>query len=144
MKYTLNIRTKLFSPQSSEKVIRTTKKGRRYAVCANNPFEHTRNKAVTNSAIRRVWGTEQRSVALPCRICLTRIGLRPLDFDNLVYSFKYIRDEVADLIIPGLARGRADGDKRIEWDYKQEIGQNGFRVEIEFDEPSYKDGKPLC
>lgn len=61
-------------------------------------------------------------IKLPCVIILTRIAPRELDFDNLVSSFKWIRDYVADRIIPGQARGRADGDKRLEWKYEQEKG----------------------
>jgi hypothetical protein len=144
MKHTIFVRTKLFSPQSSEKVMRTTKKGRQYAICANNPFQKRFDKRATNAAIRSIWADEERNVVFPCRVRLTRIGPRKLDEDSFIYSFKYVRDEVADLLIPGLARGRADGDKRITWEYVQETGFYGIRIEIEFDEPSYRDGKTLC
>lgn len=68
---------------------------------------------------------------LPCRVLLTRLGSRFLDDDNLQYAFKKIRDEVANCILPGLARGRADDDPRIAWDYAQEKSKmDGIRVEI--------------
>ncbi len=59
------------------------------------------------------------NITLPAKITLARIAPRELDFDNLVTAFKHIRDTVADLLIPGLAKGRADGDKRLQWEYMQ-------------------------
>jgi|SRR3990167_11125821 len=144
MKETLFIATKIFSPQSSEKVTRTTKKGKKYEICANNPVQKREHKRNINAAIRLVWASKERNVVLPCSVRLTRIGHRMLDEDSAIYSLKYVRDEISDLLIPGLARGRADGDKRITWEYGQEIGPYGIRIEIEYDEPSYKDGKALC
>jgi hypothetical protein len=48
-------------------------------------------------------------------------------------SMKWIEDAVCDLLVPGLAPGRADGDKRITTQYKQEKGQNfGIRIEIAY------------
>ena len=49
----------------------------------------------------------------------------------MVYAFKGIRDAVADLILPGLPDGKADGDERLEWAYNQEIGLYGIKIEIE-------------
>ena len=62
-------------------------------------------------------------IALPCVVTLTRVAPRQLDEDNLMTALKYARDTVADIIIPGLAKGRADGDSRIEWRYGQEKGK---------------------
>src|SRR5574338_709033 len=70
---------------------------------------------------------------LPCCVKLVRIAPRNLDEDNLIYAFKKIKDVVADYIIPGLAPGRADGDKRIKWEYDQEKGEPkeyAIRIEI--------------
>jgi len=68
------------------------------------------------------------------RIKLTRISPRMLDqHDNLRTGFKYIVDQIADLIFPGKKAGRADDAKNLEWDYAQERGEpkfNGFRIEI--------------
>jgi len=63
---------------------------------------------------------DRPEITLPCKIVLTRVSPRSLDTDNLPCAFKWIRDAIADLIIPGLAPGRADGDELIEWVYEQE------------------------
>lgn len=60
---------------------------------------------------------------LPCIVTLTRIAPREMGDDNYIHSMKYIRDQLGDLLIPGLAKGRADDDKRIQWKYVQEKGQ---------------------
>jgi hypothetical protein len=66
----------------------------------------------------------------PLSVVLTRIG-RKLDEDNLAYAFKAIRDEIADYILPGMAKGRADSDPRITWHYQQETAKlSGFRIDI--------------
>jgi len=52
------------------------------------------------------------------QIKLIRHAPRELDDDNLNYAFKHIRDTVADLIIPGLAPGRADG--KLHFTYGQQ------------------------
>lgn len=62
------------------------------------------------------------TITLPCCVTLTRVSARSLDEDNLIGAFKSIRDYVADIIIPGLAMGRADVDNRINWIYMQEKG----------------------
>lgn len=67
---------------------------------------------------------------LPCEITLTRTGPRNLDYDNFVYSQKYIRDAIAEHLIKDSCPGRADGDPRLRWVYKQEKGEIGVRIEI--------------
>lgn len=71
---------------------------------------------------------------IPIKIRLIRINPRMMDTgDNLPYSFKWIRDKIADMIYPGLKAGRADDTNLIEWDYGQEKGkpkQKGMRVEV--------------
>ena len=58
-------------------------------------------------------------------ITITRYGLRKMDDDNLATSAKYVRDGIAD------ALGIDDGDSRIKWEYKQEIGKAyGCKVQI--------------
>jgi hypothetical protein len=72
-------------------------------------------------------------VKLPVSIRMVRISPRTLDFDNLVYSLKWVRDALADSLISGLAPGRADGDDRIKWNYGQEKGkpkEYALRIEI--------------
>lgn len=69
-------------------------------------------------------------ITFPCTITFTRISPRALDDDNLPTAFKAIRDALADYIFPGLPPGRADGDKRLSWQYKQEKGPHSYRIEI--------------
>ena len=76
-----------------------------------------------------------KGVTLPCHIKLTRIATRMLDpFDNLPSSLKYIADACCELLLPGLAAGRADGDPRITLSCSQEKavdGINKVRIEME-------------
>jgi len=49
-----------------------------------------------------------------------RVASRKLDEgDNLPMAFKYCRDMLSGLLIPGKARGQADSDPRIVWEYGQ-------------------------
>ena len=100
-----------------------------------NTHQHWRKKYERNKrqqkAIQLVWLSKRPSITLPCKVTLTRLGPRLLDFDNMVYAFKATRDKVSELLIPGKAAGQADGDERITWDYKQEKGLYGIRIEIE-------------
>ena len=64
---------------------------------------------------------------------MIRIAPRYIDDDNLVYSMKSFRDYIADLLIPGLAMGRADADSRLKFEYGQEKGnirEYALRIEI--------------
>lgn len=100
-----------------------------------NVHQHWRKKYERNKrqqkAVRLTWLSKRPNVILPCRISLIRSGPRRLDFDNLVYAFKAIRDEIAGLLIPDKKDGQADGDDRLEFSYRQEIGLYGIRIEIE-------------
>jgi hypothetical protein len=80
----------------------------------------------------------------PCyQIKMIRIAPRKLDDDNLVSAFKWIRDELSELLIPEKAleyidkkgktkklKGRADSDERILWKYDQLIN-SPYAVRIE-------------
>lgn len=72
-----------------------------------------------------------QDIPLPCHIIMTRYGKKIMDYDNLVTSFKFIQDEIANALIPGLAAGRADGDPRLSWDYSQEIAKS-YAVKVSF------------
>lgn len=69
-------------------------------------------------------------IQLPCNVKLIRLGPRELDFDNLVASQKRIRDATAEVITQDFVPGRADGDKRIKWEYDQEYCAE-YKVKIE-------------
>lgn len=65
---------------------------------------------------------------------LIRISSRMLDSDdNLPYAFKWCKDCLADMLVPGLKRGRADDSKLLTWSYGQEKGkpkEKGMRLEM--------------
>lgn len=77
-------------------------------------------------------------IQLPCKVRLTRISPRELDeHDNLRSALKHIVDAIADVLIPGLKAGRADGDKSIKWEYGQKKGfPKEFALEIYLEEQS--------
>lgn len=115
----------------------------------NNEFYFVPVKTVSEGNIREHWHkaatrhTSQRmaveaalkgmAIRPPCTVRLVRHGTRALDSDNLQFSFKWIRDSVADMLSPGLQRGRADDDPRIKWDYDQlkvKKGSEGFLIHL--------------
>lgn len=61
-----------------------------------------------------------KRILMPCHILLIRKSSRKFDEDNLVAAFKWVKDAIANHFIPGLQPGRADGDKRLTWEYAQE------------------------
>lgn len=66
-------------------------------------------------------------------ITLTRVGVRPLDDDNLARSFKAIRDGVAD------ALGIDDGSALLTWKYDQMRGRpKEYAVKIQIEPQSGK------
>lgn len=94
-----------------------------------NTMEHWRQRATRNkkhaALIKLQLSTAQEAkstIDFPCVVTLTRLAPRLFDEDNLIFSMKSYRDTVADYLIPGLKPGRADGDKRITWIYKQQKG----------------------
>lgn len=90
-----------------------------------NVTEHWRVKHKRNKLHAMLIRSELSKVAkpaLPCTVTLMRRGIGQMDFDNVVYALKPARDTLADWLLPGLAAGRADGDERITWHYKQEQG----------------------
>lgn len=60
----------------------------------------------------------------PWVVTIIRIGRRKLDGDNLHYSCKFVRDEIARII------GVDDGSPLYTWDYDQRIGEYGVEIEI--------------
>ena len=90
-----------------------------------NVSEHWRVKHKRNKLHAMLIRSELSKVAkpaLPCSVTLTRRGVGQMDADNCIYACKPARDTIADWLLPGLAAGRADGDERITWHYKQEQG----------------------
>src|SRR4029077_6224988 len=100
---------------------------------ANNRDHWTikrKRRILHDSIIRKYWFWKKPKIELPCIIILSRVAARKLDDDNLQTALKSIRDTIADLILPGLPPGRADGDPRIKWEYAQIKGDEGLRIEI--------------
>lgn len=136
MKYTIFLNTRTYSEQSTQKVA-VKLRGRVRALPANHRMAKWKRNKNDRWELDIKWKELDPKINLPCVITLTRIAHKddPMDFDNLVYSMKGIRDAVAEKILPGLPSGRADGDKRLEWKYGQEKGLYGIRIEIEDNQP---------
>jgi hypothetical protein len=100
-----------------------------------NLREHWRTRVKRKKEMKRavifMWRNAQiRNIKPPVVIKLVRQAPRRLDDDNLVAAFKTIRDAVADLIIPGLAPGRADDKEGLQFSYEQEKSKKyGVRIE---------------
>jgi len=79
-----------------------------------------------------MWMNSTVKVDLPCTVVIIRCSPRLLDEDNYIFSCKGIRDSIADLLCPGLAKGQADGSKEIVWYYIQEKSKKKYiRIKIE-------------
>jgi hypothetical protein len=100
---------------------------------------HRRNK---NNYLRliSIWRKEKigTHVKAPCTVKITRIynpskWERIFDSDNFIAACKGIRDELSNLILPGLAAGQADNEDRgITFEYYQKKGDGtSFKIEIE-------------
>lgn len=115
---------------------------------ANNSDHWTkkRKRRIAQQTCIKAYLLNRYEYKLPCIVTLKRIGTKLLDEDNLIHSFKSIRDQIAEIIIeyqneienlaPGVSRKRAkgthDSDPRIKWKYAQETGKNkGIKLEIE-------------
>lgn len=112
-------------------------------ISENNSNEHWSSKARRHKLQRKIINVaflkEKPQILLPCRVVLTRIAPRKLDFhDNLPGSFKWIVDAFSENIINNKSFGRADDDERILWFYCQEKGApKEYAVKIQvFDEPA--------
>ena len=91
---------------------------------------HKRNKR-NSIVLQSIKVSLQSNLKLPCKVVITRYSSRIFDYDNYVFSLKFIRDELSSYIIPGLARGQADSSEHIEWEYKQEKSkEKKVRIEI--------------
>jgi hypothetical protein len=90
-----------------------------------------RKDAIRNSIKLRWLLIGSVEIELPCVIKLTRVAPRNLDYDNLVYSLRSVTNIIAELILPGLAAGRADGDKRLKFEYLQRKVSKTYAVEVE-------------
>ena len=103
----------------------------------SNVSEHWTKKAQRKKKQKKVISLfiANSRVTPPCHVRLTRIAPRDLDeHDNLRSAFKSIIDAISDRLIPGLAAGRADGDKRITWEFAQRKGSpKTYALEIQLE-----------
>lgn len=98
--------------------------------------KHKRHK-LQKRWIKTAFLKERPQITLPARVVLTRLAPNELDFhDNLPMSLKYIVDSIAEQLTGDFVPGRADSDKRITWEYKQQKGkpkQYSVNIEICYD-----------
>ncbi len=85
---------------------------------------HRRNKKNAR-VLKKLWMVEKDKPTAPCLIIIERLynpslKQKKMDDDNFIAGCKGIRDCIADLIIPNLAAGRADEEKRgLQFCYQQ-------------------------
>jgi hypothetical protein len=91
--------------------------------------KHKRTKAQKNAVIFALNG-KLSDISLPCDIFFSRKAPRLFDDDNLVASFKHIRDGVVNMLKPGLAPGRGDEGNDIKWHYSQQQAKH-YSITIE-------------
>lgn len=93
--------------------------------------KHKRNKI--HAALIKYYMPELLEISPPCKISFIRIGTRMLDDDNLIFSFKGVRDSCVSLIT-GKKRGIGDEDPKFTFDYSQEKGEPSVKIEVEYDQ----------
>lgn len=106
---------------------------------ANNTDHWTKKrkrKLIQKNYIDLYCKNDITKISLPCSVSLIRYAPRQFDDDNLIISFKSIRDHIAQILIPNTKPGQADGDKRIKWLYNQ-IKSKTIGVIIEIEEVKY-------
>lgn len=103
-----------------------------------NSSEHWTKKSkrhrLQKGWVKAAYHRDKPPLEMSICVVMTRIAPRKLDeHDNLPMSMKYLADALAECKNPGLAIGRADDDKSIKWEYKQEKGkprEYAVRIEI--------------
>lgn len=102
-----------------------------------NSSEHWTKKAKRHRLqkrwIKAAFLKEKPQIEFPMHVVITRLAPRSLDCqDNLPCSLKYVVDAIAEELTGNYVPGRADGDKRITWEYRQEKGSpKEYAVKIE-------------
>lgn len=90
-----------------------------------------RHKA-QKEAIHVALSPSRHRFQLPCTVRMTRVAPRELDADdNLRIALKWLKDAISEVITGDMQPGRADGDKRIKWQYEQQYSKDyGVKIEI--------------
>jgi len=104
---------------------------------ANN-FDHWTKSAARHKKqkgiIKLYWNKIRNLVSLPCKMQLTRLAPRNLDFANLCMSLKWVEDSCAEELTGNYVPGRADGDSRLKTTFSQEKSKEyGVKITIEND-----------
>jgi len=106
----------------------------------NNPKNyHWTSRYATSKSQKQIltghWlsNPDTKKITLPCHVTLIRQSPKSFDHDNYIAGCKAVRDCIADLLIPGLAPGQADGDSRISWSYKQEAKHKSQKLIIQIE-----------
>ena len=125
------------------------------ANCSENRFRKNKRHKGQQLFVKMSLGIFVKECSFPCEITLTRMSPRLFDDDNVVSSFKYVRDEISEYIAKlnmsdeerkkikdfyvtkkGVVRrmkGRFDNDPRMTWVYCQEkYFRDSVRICIEF------------
>lgn len=91
-----------------------------------NISQHWQKKRKTFNKFHRLayWDVlphirEILAMKMPITIKLIRLGPRELDFDNLVYAFKPVRDGVAEALWPEKSLPTQDNHEDVIWEYGQ-------------------------
>lgn len=94
-------------------------------------ISHSRHTKQKNEVKLR-YRQERASFAPPAHIVLTRLSPRTLDSDAIGGALKWVRDALADCIIPGLKPGRADDAKYgLTWHTQQQTAKiKGVKIQI--------------
>lgn len=75
----------------------------------------------------------RHEIQLPCVVRMIRYSPGELDpEDNLRIAQKWVKDAIAEVLTQDFVPGRADGDKRIKWEYDQ-TKSNVYDVKIEIE-----------
>ena len=92
--------------------------------------KHDRHKKQKRAVFYHL-SQHRANLSLPCTVRMVRLAPRELDADdNLRIALKWIKDAIAEVITQDFVPGRADGDKRIKWEYDQEFSSE-YKVKIE-------------
>jgi len=101
-----------------------------------NKHEHWRvahaRHVIQKAIVKRRYKQEGLKIDPPADIVLTRLSVRMLDSDAIGGALKWVRDAIADCIIPGLQAGRADDAKYgLAFKVKQEKAKiQGVKIQI--------------
>jgi len=101
-----------------------------------NKHEHWRvahaRHTIQKNEVKKQYKLSKLRIEPPAEIVITRLSPRLLDTDSAPGACKWVRDALADCIIPGLQAGRADDAKYgLTFEVKQEKAKvQGVKIQI--------------